>query len=304
MRAQVAAHRRGASPRRAVRAPCRSSPLLMSARPFPESASICTSRSPTRFASSNASSNSLSAVSRSPSANMAVSACVSSKPSVLRSLRQLVEQALGGREPASCDGEGAAALVVPAEREREPSCAERIVVGGVRGIGALAIVRSPRRAFHSTTQPRRSSRGRPPSAPASRPRRKRRRRRARPAVPRRRAHLRVSPSVGTRASHCGLCGPVTATRGCGARLASPSSTTPAGSVRAHERRHEERQGARPSPTTSRLPVPRPLRRGVAGGRRSSTPRPRSGASCARRRSPPRRSSRSRMSPARVTAAAR
>ena len=55
--------------------------------------------------------------------NIAASACMS-EPAVLGSFRDIREQTLGAREPASCDGERAAAFVVPAQRQSDSSCPE------------------------------------------------------------------------------------------------------------------------------------------------------------------------------------
>jgi len=59
-------------------------------------------------------------------------------PGVLWRLGQTFEQPLGSREPAVRDGERAAALVVPGERERHPGRTPLVVGCRVRGVRTLA----------------------------------------------------------------------------------------------------------------------------------------------------------------------
>ena len=61
------------------------------------------------------------------------------QPPVLGSLGKVGEQAFRVRKPSSRDCERAACLVIPAQGERHPSGAERVVVGGVRRVRALAV---------------------------------------------------------------------------------------------------------------------------------------------------------------------
>ncbi len=61
------------------------------------------------------------------------------QPPVLGSLGEIGEQAFRVREPASCDGERAASLVIPTQGKRHSGGAERVAVGGVRRVRALAM---------------------------------------------------------------------------------------------------------------------------------------------------------------------
>ena len=98
--------------------------------------------------------------SRSPSANIALSAWMSRSRPCSGDSGNAVEQPLGAREPAARDGERAAALVVPGQRERDPRGAERVARGACTRRTRARGARSPPRAFRSTRPPRRSSRDR------------------------------------------------------------------------------------------------------------------------------------------------
>jgi hypothetical protein len=61
------------------------------------------------------------------------------EPAVLGSFREIRNQTLGAREPASGDGERAAAFVVPAQRQSDSSCPEKVAVGRVGGVRTLPV---------------------------------------------------------------------------------------------------------------------------------------------------------------------
>ena len=58
---------------------------------------------------------------------------------VLRRLRSVLEEPLGVREPAACDREGPARLVVPREHESEAGGAQPVVLGAVQGVRLLPV---------------------------------------------------------------------------------------------------------------------------------------------------------------------
>ena len=93
------------------------------------------------------------------------------EPAVLGSFREIREQTLGAREPASCDGERAAAFVVPAQRQSDSSCPEKVAVAPVGGVRTLPVgdgfldLSAPPRGLADSSRDRRRS-GRPASTSA------------------------------------------------------------------------------------------------------------------------------------------